>query len=101
MQQLNIIDLLEEVVASLSGNITVRMTSSYGSAEYEMKPTITYIFGDAQYIKDQLDEYSKVTGVEKLPLIALCTPVNSKRGLVDIAADAKVSSLIACSSRKE
>ena len=101
MQQLNIIDLLEEVVASLSGNITVRMTSSYGSAEYETKPTITYIFGDAQYIKDQLDEYSKVTGVEKLPLIALFTPVKEKRGLVDIASEAKVSILIACSSRKE
>lgn len=101
MQQLNIIDLLEEVVASLSGNITVRMTSSYGSAEYEMKPTITYIFGDAQYIKDQLDEYSKVTGVEKLPLIALFTPVKEKRGLPDVASEASVSMLIACSSRKE
>lgn len=101
MQQLNIIDLLEEVVASLSGNITVRMTSSYNSSEYEMKPTITYIFGDAQYIKDQLDEYSKVTGVEKLPLIALFTPVKEKRGLVDVASEASVSMLIACGSRKE
>ena len=101
MQQLNIIDLFQGIVASMSCNTTVRMTSSYGSAEYEMKPTITYLFGDAQYIKDQLDEYSKVTGVEKLPLIALFTPVKEKRGLVDIASEAKVSILIACSSRKE
>lgn len=66
-----------------------------------MKPTITYIFGDAQYIKDQLDEYSKVTGVEKLPLIALFTPVKENRGLKDITSESKVSILIACSSRKD
>lgn len=101
MQQPNIIDLLAGIVASLSGNTTVRMTSSYNGNEYEATPTITYIFGDAQYIKDQLDEYSKVTGVEKLPLIALFTPVKEKRGLADKASEAKVSLLIACSSRKE
>lgn len=101
MQQQNIIDLLQGIVASLSCNTTVRMASSYDREEREVKPTITYIFGDAQYIKDQLDEYSKVTSVEKLPLIALFTPVKEKRGLADIASEAKVSLLIACSSRKE
>ena len=101
MQQPNIIDVLAGIVASLSCSTTVRMTSTYDGEEYETQPTITYIFGDAQYIKDQLDEYSKVTGVEKLPLIALFTPVKEKRGLAGIASEAKVSMLIACSSRKE
>ena len=99
MQQQNIIDLLEGIVQELSGHITVRMATA--SAEYDIQPDITYIFGDAQYIKDQLDDYSKVTGVEKLPLIALFTPVKEKRGLVGIASESKVSLLIACSSRKE
>lgn len=68
---------------------------------YELQPKITYIFGDAQYIKDQLDEYSKSSGVEKLPLIALFTPVKERRGLADVWSEAKVSLIIACSSRKE
>jgi hypothetical protein len=101
MQQPNIIDVLGEIVASLSGNTTVLMTSSINGQTYEVKPDITYMFGDAQYIKDQLDDYSKVTSVEKLPLIALYTPVREKRGLPDCASEAKVSLFIACSSRKE
>lgn len=100
MQQPNIIDLLADIVAALSCNTPVNIVASGGQV-YETKPTISYIFGDAQYIKDQLDEYSKVTSVEKLPLIALFTPVKERRGLVGIASEAKVSILIACSSRKE
>ena len=101
MQQPNIIDVLEGIVASLSGNTPVNMVSNHSGKVYETLPTITYIFGDAQYIKDQLDEYSKVTGVEKLPLIALFTPVKERRGVTGTASEAKVSLLIACSSRKE
>lgn len=101
MQQPNIIDVLAGIVENLSGNVTVLMKSTYDGSEHEVKPDITYMFGDAQYIKDQLDEYSKVTGVEKLPLIALFTPVKEKRGLADYAAEATVSLLIACSSRTE
>ena len=94
--QPNIIDILGGIVESLSGNTEVVM-----SYDGKSKPEITYMFGDAQYIKDQLDEYSKVTGVDKLPLIALFTPVKEKRGQVDIASEAKVQLLIACSSRTE
>lgn len=101
MQQPNIIDVLEGIVASLSGNTPVNMVSNHSGKVYETLPTITYIFGGAQYIKDQLDEYSKVTGVEKLPLIALFTPVKERRGVTGTASEAKVSLLIACSSRKE
>ncbi len=96
-----ILDILSDVVESLSGNVKVLMTSSYTGESYEVTPDITYMFGDAQYIKDQLDEYSKVTNVEKLPLIALFTPVKEKRGLVEVASEASVSLLIACSSRTE
>ena len=101
MQQRNIIDILADIVGNLSENVTVLMQSSCGNEVHEVKPEITYMFGDAQYIKDQLDDYSKVTNIEKLPLIALFTPVKEKRGLVDCASDAKVSLLIACSSRTE
>lgn len=93
---LNVIDILGGIVEAMSGNTEVVM-----SIEGKSKPEISYIFGDAQYIKDQLDEYSKVTGVEKLPLIALFTPVKEKRGLMDVACEAKVNILIACSSRQE
>jgi len=94
--QSNIIDTLAGIVGSLSGNTEVTM-----SHEGKSKPEITYMFGDAKYIKDQLDEYSKVTGVEKLPLIALFTPIKENRGLAEVVSEAKVSLLIACSSRKE
>lgn len=101
MQQPNIIDILEDIVKSLSGEVAVHMASVGGSTSYEVRPDISYMFGDAQYIKDQLDEYSKVTNVEKLPLIALFTPIREKRGVVNHASEAKVNILIACSSRKE
>lgn len=93
---LNTIDILGGIVEAISRNTEVVM-----SIEGKSKPEISYIFGDAQYIKDQLDEYSKVTGVEKLPLIALFTPVKEKRGLADAMCEANVSLLIACSSRQE
>jgi hypothetical protein len=94
--QPNIIDILGGIVENLSGHTEVRICGKKAS-----KPTITYMFGDSKYIKDQLDAYSKVTNVEKLPLIALFTPVREKRGQVEIASEAKVSLLIACSSRQE
>ena len=99
--QPNIIAILRSIVAELSGNVPVSMMSSYSGEVVECEPTITYIFGDAQYIKDELDQYSKGTGVEKLPLVALFTPVKERRDLPDVASEAKVSLLIACSSRKE
>ena len=40
MQQPNIIDLLAGIVASLSGNTTVRMASSYNGNEYEATESI-------------------------------------------------------------
>ena len=101
MQQPNIIDILAGIVASLSCKTPVSMVSVHTGDVHETMPEITYIFGDAQYIKDELDKYSKVTSIEKLPLIALFTPVKEKRGLPDIATEAKVSLLIACSSRTE
>lgn len=101
MLQRNIIDILADIVGNLSENVTVSMQSSYENEVHEVNPEITYMFGDAQYIKDQLDEYSKVTNVEKLPLIALFTPVKEKRGLADYASEAKVSLIIACSSRTD
>lgn len=95
--QPNIIDILGDIVGNLSGNTEVRMSQNGKS-----KPGITYMFGDAQYIKDQLDAYSKVTGMEKLPLIALFTPIKEKRDYdPEIASEASVSLLIACSSREE
>lgn len=98
--QTSIIDVFARIVRKLSGNTPVSMMAYNGEC-YECKPDITYIFGDSQYIKDQLDEYSKGAGVDKLPLIALFTPVKERRGLQDIASESKVSMIIACSSRKE
>lgn len=98
--QPNIIDIFERIVSELSGTITLDMMAFDGNS-YECQPKITYIFGDAQYIKDQLDEYSKCSGVDKLPLIALFTPVKERRGLADVWSESKVSLIIACSSRKE
>lgn len=96
----NIIDIFKDIVSGISGRVTVKMPNAAGNL-VERTPTITFMFGNAQYIKDQLDEYSKVSDVAKLPLVALFTPIKEKRGLADCQSKSKVSLLIACSSCKE
>lgn len=63
-------------------------------------PSINYLFGGSEYVKDMLDEYSKGGGT-KFPLVALFTPVRERRGLPGYVSSVKLNLIIACSSTKD
>ena len=62
---------------------------------------INYIFGNDNYIKDQLDTYTRSEDVEKFPLVALFCPINETRGEIGIFSSAKINLVIACGTEKE
>ena len=98
----SIIDLFGEVVNGISGNASLTIGSYDGKVFTDINaPIINYIFGNAQYIKDKLNEYSQSNDVIKFPLVALFTPVKEKKDSTDYECKANVSIIIACSTRKE
>lgn len=103
MTELDITEIFEEIVRNLSKDegFEVLYENRKGKVEVIKSPAVNYIFGNAQYIKDVLDKYSKSQSVNKLPLIALFTPINEERGNKDYFSKTKVSMIIACSTRKE
>lgn len=64
------------------------------------KPSINYMFGSSEYIKDMLDNYSRGYN-DKFPLVALFTPVRENRGIKGYVSSVKLNMLIACSSTKD
>lgn len=100
---LEIVDVFRSVVEKTSENLEIEYPDGEGGSEIIMCPVLQYIFGNSQYVKDMLDIYSKVpeTSGSKYPLIALFCPINEERNDPDYYSKAKVSILIACSSRKE
>lgn len=107
MNEEGFVELLGSVVAGMSAGLTIRMSDGRGRFTEVESPRINYIFGSDQYVKDKLDEYSKTpAGVSaernpKFPLIAFLMPVTEQRDGAFYFSKAKVSLLIACSSRKE
>lgn len=87
--------LFGEVVKEASTGLTVEI---FGRAVEN--PSINYLFGSSEYVKDMLDEYSR--GYEdKFPLVALFTPVREQRGIPGYECTAKLNLIIACSSTKD
>ena len=103
MIELDITELFEEVVKKLPEGLEILYPNGKGEAKIVKSPRLNYIFGSSQYVKDILDEYSKspVQSEKKFPLVALFTPINEDRGDLSYFSKAKVSLIIACSSRKE
>lgn len=98
-----IIEVVGDVVAEAEKRCTLTVRNAKGVAQEMPCPPINFVFGNAQYIKDRLDELSLTpTGNEaKLPMIALHCPVNEKRTSADYYTEAKVNILIACSTRQQ
>lgn len=96
-----IIDIISDVVKATAEDCSIIITH-YRSGESEEKrcPDIHYVFGNARYVKDNLDEMSKsgVGAERKLPLIALFCPFQEKRDSPDYFSKATVNILIACST---
>lgn len=100
-----IVEIIGDVVKEMSGNLTIVMPADIENDRFEevKNPELNYIFGSAQYVKDKLDEYSKVpiTSENKFPLVALFCPVTEKRDNSDYYSKVTVNIIIACSSTKD
>lgn len=98
-----IIEILADVVKSTKQECTLLVSDRKGGFKEIDCPEIHYVFGNAQYVKDNLDELSKTNkGNEiKFPLIALFCPFNEKRDSPEYYTKAKVRILIACSTSKK
>lgn len=98
-----IIEILADVVKATVIGCNIIVVDSKGSERTMQCPEINYTFGNAQYVKDRLDELSKtVKGCEmKFPLIALFCPFNEQRNSSSYYTKAKVRILIAHSSMRQ
>ena len=99
-----IVEIIGDVVKEMSGNLTIVMPADIENDRFEevKNPELNYIFGSAQYVKDKLDEYSKVpsTSERKFPLVVLFCSVTEKRDSLDYYSKVSLNILIACSSTK-
>lgn len=103
MKSGEIIEVLADVVSKTSEDCIISLPDYKGGVIEVKCPKINYIFGNAQYIKERLDELSRTpVGNElKFPLIALFCPFTEERKDVDHYTKAKIRLLIACPSNKE
>ena len=103
MMELDITELFEQIVQKVPEELEILYSNGKGGMKVIKSPKLNYIFGSGQYIKDVLDEYSKASSQSenKFPLIGLFTPINEDRTDPDYFSKAKVSLIIACSSRRE
>lgn len=98
-----IIEILSDVVAATSAGCSLKFPDGKGGLKRYDCPTINYIFGNSQYVKDRLDELSKTaTGNNvKFPLIALMCPFNEQRNSPEYHSKAKVRILIAFATKQQ
>jgi hypothetical protein len=97
-----LVEIFEDVVAATAVDCKIAVARRGDFEEIDC-PTINYTFGNAQYVKDRLDELSKTAKGNdiKFPLIVLFVPVNETRGKSDFYSKTKVRVLIACSSKQQ
>ncbi|MCM1337708.1 MAG: hypothetical protein NC187_08250 [Candidatus Amulumruptor caecigallinarius] len=98
-----IIEILSDVVAATSAGCSLMFPDGIGGLKRYDCPTINYIFGNAQYVKDRLDELSKTASGNsvKFPLIALMCPFNEQRNTPEYYSKAKVRILIAFATKQQ
>lgn len=99
----DITKIMEDIVARVHKGLNVVYTDYYEQPLEEHEPRINYVFGNTQYIKTYLDEMSKgqYGSPEKLPMIALLTPVVEDRSNPDYHAVVKVNVLISCQTNRD
>lgn len=95
-----IIEIISDVVAKTSEGCVITITDDEGTHHAIECPEIHYVFGNGKYVKDNLDELSRIDGGDELkfPLIALFCPFIERRDSPDWYTRAKVRLLIACPS---
>ena len=95
-----IIEILADVVSKTSEGCIITVPDIKGGFREVECPEIHYVFGNASYVKLNLDELSKTLG-RKLPMIALFCPFNEQRNSPDYYSKAKVRILIAHSTSRD
>ncbi|MDE5976541.1 MAG: hypothetical protein K2G69_08330 [Muribaculaceae bacterium] len=97
-----IIDIVADVARKTGEGLNIIFCCG-GENTPASNPPINFIFGNAQYIKDRLEELSQSSTVEmpKFPLIALFCPFSEQRGEENYYGRASVTVLIACSTTRE
>lgn len=109
-----IVDIIADVVAKVSEGLSITIPevmdpSVVPTSFIEIEnPEVSYVFGNARYFKDDLDDKTKAeeTSVAKFPVVCLFAPIKEKRNMEDPVSHqfytkANVNLLIACSSVKE
>lgn len=98
-----IIEILRDVAESTARGCTLTVPDYMGGFREMECPEINYVFGNAQYVADHLNELSKIPdeNATKFPLIALFCPFNEQRNSDDFYTKAKVRVLIACATKRE
>lgn len=98
-----IIELFGEVVEAAGTGLILEVVTPQGMFSVDCGH-LNYIFGNSDYIKEELDKYSKSAATDALqvPLVALMCPVTEQRGLKrGLESTAKVSVIVACSTMRE
>ncbi|MDE7440933.1 MAG: hypothetical protein K2M69_02050 [Muribaculaceae bacterium] len=102
MRSREIVEIMADVMREVAKDCTLRVIDRRGSLMEIDCPEINYIFGNAMYIKERLDELSTTGGeVMKFPLIALYCPFTEERNNPKFHSKAKVRMLIATGSSRE
>ena len=109
-----IVAIIREVVARVSDGLSITVPESLDPSVVPTSfvdvenPEVSYVFGNARYFKDDLDDKTKaeVTNVNKFPVVCLFAPIKEKRNLEgpeshQFYTKANINLLIACSSVKE
>lgn len=105
-----IVDIFADVVSKVGRGLTITVPDRLNPETFVNidNPDVSYVFGNARYFKDDLDDKSKavVTSESKFPVVCLFSPIKEKRNQEDPESHqyyttARVSLLIACSSTKE
>ncbi len=94
---IGIVEIIGEVVKEMEKDLTI----TYPSGEVVHGPCLKYIFGNAQYVKDKLDEYSQSDDEVKFPLVVLFCPVKESRNSSGYRSKASLNLVLACSSDRE
>lgn len=105
-----IVDIFADIVAKTGDGLTIVTPCAMEPNTFKAvdNPVVSYVFGNARYFKDDLDDKSKAveTSQVKFPVVCLFSPIKERRNQRDavngsIYTTAEVSLLIACSSTKE
>lgn len=98
-----IVEIFRDVLSQVNTDCELTLIRRDGFEEIIPCPPINYIFGNSDYIKEQLDVQSSHSGTEdlKYPFIALMSPFLEKRDSVKYFSRASLKLIIAWPTTEE